>query len=223
RLLLLRRCRARSGVPGPFAARPRLDATAISASAQGAAASRSTIRNVTGRSVASMLVRVGTRRLTMSASGSILGNAVPRLEDPALLTGAGKYVDDLVETGTLHVAFVRSTVAHADLRSVDVAETLSMPGVVAVYHARGDALDLASLHQFTMMPTAFNRPAFATDKVRCVGEAIAAVVAETRAEAVDAAESVVVDYDELPTVTSPVDALAPDAPLLFPDHGSNIC
>jgi aerobic carbon-monoxide dehydrogenase large subunit len=170
-----------------------------------------------------MLVRVDTRRLTMPASGSILGDAVPRLEDPVLLTGAGKYVDDLVETGTLHVAFVRSTVAHADLRSVDVAETISMPGVVAVYHAGGDALDLASLHQFTMMPTTFNRPIFATDKVRFVGEAIAAVVAETRAEAVDAAESVVVDYDELPTVTSPVDALAHDAPLLFPDHGSNIC
>src|SRR5207249_4699360 len=70
--------------------------------------------------------------LLMPASGSILGNAVRRLEDPALLTGTGKYVDDLVEARTLHVAFVRSTVAHGNLRSVDVAETMSMPGVVAV-------------------------------------------------------------------------------------------
>ena len=71
----------------------------------------------------------------MPASGSILGNAVRRLEDPTLLTGAGKYVDDLVETGTLHVAFVRSTVAHATLGAVDAADALSMPGVVAVYSA----------------------------------------------------------------------------------------
>ena len=65
----------------------------------------------------------------MPASGSILGNAVRRLEDPALLTGVGKYVDDLVEPGMLHVAFVRSTVAHGNVRSVDVAETSSMPSV----------------------------------------------------------------------------------------------
>ena len=159
----------------------------------------------------------------MPASGSILGNAVPRLEDPALLTGAARYVDDLVETGALHVAFVRSTVAHADLRAVDVTETLSMPGVVAVYHSGGDDLGLASLQQFTMMPETLNRPIFATGKVRFVGEVIAAVVAETRAAAVDAAESVVVEYDELPVVISPVDALAPDAPLLFAEHGSNMC
>ena len=159
----------------------------------------------------------------MPASGSILGNAVLRLEDPALLTGAAKYVDDLVETGTLHVVFVRSTVAHADLRAVNVAETLSMPGVVAVYHSDGDDLGLASLQQFTMMPETLNRPIFATGKVRFVGEVIAAVVAETRAAAVDAAESVVVEYDELPAVTSPVDALASDAPLLFAEHESNMC
>ena len=75
-------------------------------------------------------------RFAMPASGSILGNAVRRLEDPALLTGAGKYVDDLVEPNMAHVAFVRSTVAHANLVSVDVTEASSMPGVVAVYHAR---------------------------------------------------------------------------------------
>src|SRR6516162_1898462 len=90
--------------------------------------------------------------VVMSRSGSILGNAVLRLEDPALLTGSGRYVDDLVEPGTLHVAFVRSTVAHANLVSVDVAEALSMPGVVAVYHAEGEDLGLAPLHQFEPFP-----------------------------------------------------------------------
>src|SRR6185369_11009516 len=98
----------------------------------------------------------------MPTSGSILGNAVRRLEDPALLTGAGKYVDDLVEENMLHVAFVRSTVAHATLVSVDVADTMSLPGVVAVYHASGDNLGLASLQQFAMLPETLNRPVFAT-------------------------------------------------------------
>jgi carbon-monoxide dehydrogenase large subunit len=159
----------------------------------------------------------------MPATGSILGNAVRRLEDPELLTGVGKYVDDLVEPGMLHVAFVRSTVAHGNVRSVDVAETSSMPGVVAVYHSRGDDLGLRSLHQFPMMPETLNRPIFATDKVRFVGDVVAAVVAQTRAQAADAAESVVVDYDPLPSVVNPLAALSPDAPLLFAGHGSNVC
>ena len=159
----------------------------------------------------------------MPTSGSILGNAVRRLEDPTLLTGDGKYVDDLVEPGTLHVAFVRSPVAHANVGSVDTAEASSMPGVVAVYHAQGDDLGLAAVKQFAMMPDALNRPVFATDKVRFVGDIIAAVVAESREQAVDAAETVIVDYDPLPAVLTAADALAPNAPLLFPEHGSNIC
>jgi carbon-monoxide dehydrogenase large subunit len=161
--------------------------------------------------------------MRMAASGSILGNAVRRLEDPTLLTGEGKYVDDLTEPGMLHVAFVRSTVAHADLTSVDVSDAAAMPGVVAVYHAGGDDLGLASLHQFEMMPELLNRPAFATGKVRFVGDIVAAVVAESRAQAVDAVESIFVDYDPLPAVLTAAAAMAPDAPLLFPEHGSNIC
>jgi aerobic carbon-monoxide dehydrogenase large subunit len=159
----------------------------------------------------------------MAVSGSILGNAVRRLEDPALLTGAGQYVDDLVEPGTLHVAFVRSTVAHANLASVDVADAASMPGVVAVYHAGGDDLGLPPLQQFAMMPATLNRPVFATGKVRFIGDVVAAVVAQTRAQAVDAAEAIVVDYDPLPSVTRVADAVAPDAPLLFEENGSNVC
>ena len=159
----------------------------------------------------------------MPASGSILGNAVRRLEDPALLTGVGKYVDDLVEPNMAHVAFVRSTVAHATLGSVDVSEASSMPGVLGVYHAGGDDLGLPSLQQFPAMPESLNRPVFATGKVRFVGDIVAAVVAETRAQAVDAAERVVVDYDPLPSVMNPVDALSPDAPLLFSEHGTNVC
>ena len=159
----------------------------------------------------------------MPSSGSILGNAVRRLEDPTLLTGDGKYVDDLVETGMLHVALVRSTIAHGNLMAVDDVDARTMPGVVGVYAAGGDDLGLAALHQFPMMPESLNRPVFATGKVRFVGDVVAAVVAETRAQAVDAAERVVVEYDPLPSITDPRDALAPDAPLLFPEHGSNVC
>ena len=159
----------------------------------------------------------------MATSGSILGNAVRRLEDPTLLTGGGKYVDDLVEPNMAHVAFVRSTVAHATVASVDVSEATSMPGVIAVYHAGGDDLGLPSLQGFPMMPPTLNRPVFAADTVRFVGDIVAAVVAETRAQAMDAAEAVVVDYDPLPAVMTAAEALAPDAPLLFPEHGSNIC
>jgi carbon-monoxide dehydrogenase large subunit len=98
----------------------------------------------------------------MATAGSILGNAVLRLEDPTLLTGEGKYVDDLIEPGMLHVAFARSTIAHGDLVAVDVSEAAAMPGVVAVYHSGGEDLGLASLQQFPMMPESLNRPIFAT-------------------------------------------------------------
>src|SRR4051812_27505500 len=159
----------------------------------------------------------------MAASGSILGNAVKRLEDPTLLTGDGKYVDDLAETGTLHVAFVRSPIAHGRVASVDDRDAVSMPGVVGVYRAGGDDLGLVPLQQFAMMPETLNRPVFATEKVRFVGDIVAAVIAETKAQAVDAAERVVVDYDPLPPVVTPLAALAPDAPLVFEENGSNVC
>jgi carbon-monoxide dehydrogenase large subunit len=159
----------------------------------------------------------------MAASGSILGNAVQRLEDPTLLTGSGKYVDDLVEPNMAHVVFVRSPIAHANVTSVDVSAATSMPGVVGVYHAGGDDLGIPSLQGFAMMPDTLNRPVFAGDKVRFVGDIVAAVVADTRAQAIDAAEAVVVDYDPLPSVLTAAQALAPDAPLLFPAHGSNVC
>src|SRR3954469_12536031 len=165
----------------------------------------------------------GDRGVAMAASGSILGNAVKRLEDPTLLTGDGKYVDDLVETGTLHVAFVRSPIAHGRVASVDDSDAVSMPGVVGVYRAGGDDLGLVPLQQFAMMPETLNRPVFATDKVRFVGDIVAAVVAETKAQATDAAEVVAVDYNPLPVITEGSAGLSPDAPLLFPEHGSNVC
>ena len=121
----------------------------------------------------------------MASAGSILGNAVHRLEDPTLLTGEGKYFDDLVETDMLHVALVRSAVAHGDLVSVDVSDAESMPGVVAVYHSGGDDLGLPPMQGFAMMPEVFNQPVFAVGKVRFVGDVVAAVVADGRGEVLE--------------------------------------
>ncbi len=159
----------------------------------------------------------------MAAAGSILGNAVQRLEDPTLLTGAGKYLDDLAPVGTLHVAFVRSSQAYATVLAVDVSNATAMPGVKAVYHARGDDLGMPSLQGFPMLPPTLNRPIFANDVVRFVGDVIAAIVATSKAAAVDAAETVVVDYERLEPIITPAQGLMPDAPILFPDHGSNVC
>src|SRR3954454_7924141 len=159
----------------------------------------------------------------MAQAGSILGNAVLRLEDPTLVTGAGQYMDDLESADAARIVFVRSSVAHGEVRSVDVDEARSMPGVLAVYHAAGDNLGLPSFQGFPMLPDAFNRPVFAGDRVRFVGDIVAAIVAETFAQGVDAAETVIVDIDPLPAVISQDAALTPDAPLLFPDHGTNVC
>jgi carbon-monoxide dehydrogenase large subunit len=158
----------------------------------------------------------------MAASGSILGNAVLRLEDPTLLTGVGKYVDDLVEPGMLYVALVRSQVAHGIVTSVDIGDAATMPGVVAVFHA-GNDLGMPAMLGFAMLPPSYNRPIFAGERVRFVGDIIAAVVAESQAQANDAAEHVVAEIEPLPVVLSAADGLAPDAPLLFPETGSNIC
>jgi len=157
----------------------------------------------------------------MATAGSILGNAVVRLEDPTLLTGAGRYFDDLVFPNTAHVVFVRSNVAHGNVLSVDTKMAKDMPGVIAVYSAADD-LGLAPMQGFPLLSPTLNRPIFAKDRVRFVGDIVAAIVAETHEQAADAADAVVADYDPLPVVMTAAAGLAPDAPLLFPENGSNV-
>ena len=155
--------------------------------------------------------------MAYASAMSILGNEVRRVEDPRMLTAGGTYVADIALEGAAHVVFVRSPIAHARLLSVETGEAHSMPGVVDV--VTGDDLDLAALSSMTGN-AAMSRPLLATGKVRFVGEAIAAVVAETEAQAADAAEAVWADYDPLPVV---VDAeSAADAPKLFDDAESNV-
>src|SRR5689334_12166367 len=142
----------------------------------------------------------------MATSGSILGNPVRRKEDPGILRGQTRYFDDLPVEGLRHIAFVRSTIAHARVESVDTSDARTMPGVVAIYTA--DDLSLPDQHGFAMLPPTANRPPLARDRVRFVGDIVAAVVAGTRAQAIDAAEMVIVDYDPLPAVVDPEAALA---------------
>ena len=156
----------------------------------------------------------------MALQGSILGHSVKRKEDPGILTGVTEYFDDLKIPGMAHVAFVRSTVAHATLESVDISEALDMPGVVAVYTAEN--LELADAHLFVMLPPTMNRPPLAKGKVRFVGDIFAAVVAETKAQAVDAAECVIVDYDPLPAVVDLEAAVADGAPLVHDGAPGNV-
>jgi aerobic carbon-monoxide dehydrogenase large subunit len=129
-----------------------------------------------------------------------------------------------VEPGVAHVVFARSPVAHGTITSIDVSVAEGMPGVIAVYRAdEGHDLGLAPFQGFPMIPAEVNRPVFARDRVRFVGDIVAAVVAGTREQAADAADAVLVDYDPLPAVTTAAAALDREAPILFPEHGSNVC
>jgi carbon-monoxide dehydrogenase large subunit len=153
--------------------------------------------------------------------GSILGNRVLRKEDPKFLTSGGKYVDDLYDEpllqGALHVTYVRSSVAHGRILSIDTADAEGMPGVVAVFTAESLGLQ--------PVPAPFNpmvaRTLLASDKVRYVGEPLAAIVSETREEGVDAAEAVIVDYDVLEAFVD-VEAAMAASTLVYESAGSNV-
>ena len=162
--------------------------------------------------------------VNVNVSVSVLGHRVERLEDPPLLTGAARYLADLHPDGLLHAVFVRSAWAHGELRGVDASEARGHPGVVAVFTA--DDLGLPDIPEW---PRAggpprpeLARPCLARDRVRFVGEAVAVVVAESVAAAVDAAELVVVDADPLPVVVDKLAALEAGSPLLFPALGANV-
>ena len=146
---------------------------------------------------------------------SIVGAKVIRKEDPNLLTGRGQFVDDIQLTGTTHMAFVRSTEAHALIKGIDVSAALECEGVIGAWTAAD--LELPPLPGVPGL----ERPALAIDKVRFVGEAVAVVVAENKYAAADGTELVVVDYEPLGAVTSIEEATAENAPLLYDELGSN--
>jgi carbon-monoxide dehydrogenase large subunit len=159
----------------------------------------------------------------------MIGARAKRNEDPRLLTGRALFIDDLDLPGMVHVAFLRSPHAHARLRKVDVSRARQREGVVAVYTAEdlGDywqhgpllvpppPVEGMTFHQRTQVP-------LAKDKVRHLGEPIAIVVAVSRYVAEDALADIAVDYEPLPAAVDLEKALAPGAPLVHEDVGSNL-
>ena len=156
---------------------------------------------------------------------SILGTRVQRVEDPRFLTTGGVYTADLRDerlAGAVHVYFVRSTVAHARIGSVDVSAALDAPGVIAAFTGADLAeAGLAPVPPMSGTNELMTKQLLAGDTVRFVGEPVAVVVTEQPQQGEDAAELVDVDYEPLPPVVTMADA-ASDQTLLFPAAGTNV-
>src|SRR5262245_7010020 len=162
-----------------------------------------------------------------------IGQSIKRLEDGRLLRGGGRFHDDVNLPGQLHAVLVRSIHAHARLRGVGTDAARRAPGVVAVFTGADLARDGLGTMQMTLKR---KRPdgtpmwapphhGLTADRVRYIGDPIAMVIAETRAQAEDAADLVAVDYDPLPSVTATAAAAEPGAPVVWdecPDNVSNV-
>jgi carbon-monoxide dehydrogenase large subunit len=159
-----------------------------------------------------------------------VGQPVPRHEDPVLLRGEGRYTDDLSLDGQAFMVVLRSQYAHGGLRGINTAAARAIPGVLAVY--TGADLAAAGMKPLACGANLTNadgtpmrkppRPALAVDKVRFVGDAVVAVVAETVALAKQAAEAIVLDIEPLPAVTTAQDAVADGAPQLHQEAPGNL-
>jgi carbon-monoxide dehydrogenase large subunit len=157
-----------------------------------------------------------------------VGQPVLRTEDPTLVQGKGRYTDDLALPGQIYAAMVRSPHAHGVINGIDTSEALNMPGVLGVYTAR----DLEGYGTFKCVVPFKSRDgsemkkparfALADGKVRFVGDPLACVVAQTPAQARDAAEAVALDIDPLPAVTLASEAAKAGAPQLFDDVPGNV-
>src|SRR6516165_2345267 len=154
-----------------------------------------------------------------------IGASVVRKEDKRFITGKGRYVDDIKLVGMTHAQFVRSPHAHARVKSIDSSAAMKMPGVLAVLTGKELVDDkignlicgwaITSKDGSPMKMGAW--PAMAPETVRFVGQAVAVVIAESKNLARDAAEAVVVDYEELPAITDMRAAIQPGAAQLHPE------
>ena len=151
----------------------------------------------------------------------MMGQRVLRVEDDRFLRGKGLYVENLELDGALHATFVRSPYAHARIVGVDASAAAELPGT-RVFTASDLDLGAFAPPPIPGLDQRMARPYLADGVVRFVGDIVAVVLTETRAEGVDAAELVVVDYEPLPVVVDPAAALAGDV-LLFPEPGTNVC
>jgi carbon-monoxide dehydrogenase large subunit len=160
-----------------------------------------------------------------------IGQGVSRFEDPRLVRGGGRYTDDIKLPGLAHGVVLRSPHAHAKIKSIDTAAAKSAPGVLAVLTSAdikaagyGDLPVPGGLKRRDGSPMYRPRyPILVEDRVRWIGDSVAFVVAETVAQALDAAEMITVDYEELPAVTSTAEAPKPGAPRVWDDCPDNIC
>ena len=159
----------------------------------------------------------------------VIGKAVRRKEDARFLTGAGQYTDDVNQPNQSHAVFLRSPHAHARIRRIDTAKAKASPGVLAIY----TGADLEGVNGLpcgwlihSLDGTPMKEPphwVLAKGKVRYVGDHVALVIAETVAQAKDAAELIEVDYEVLPAVVNPADALKPGAPQIHDEAPGNKC
>ncbi len=162
---------------------------------------------------------------TEAKPDTVFGQSLRRKEDAHLITGRTRWTDNIQVPGMLHVAYLRSPIAHAKI-TVDTTPAKSMPGVIGVWSAadfgasQGFLADAWTCHPDMKKPL---NPPLATDEVRYVGEPIAVVVAETRYQAHDALEGISVDYDPLPAITNIEAATQSDSPLVHGDMGTNEC
>jgi aerobic carbon-monoxide dehydrogenase large subunit len=160
-------------------------------------------------------------------TADVLGAPIKRVEDPKFITGKGRYLDDVQLTGTTHLAILRSPYAHAKINSIDISKAKAMPGVLAVF--------VGADIPYNPLPMAWpaggsaglqnnvNTPRIlATDDVKWTGEGVAAVVAETEAQAFDAMREIDVDYTPLPTVVDAEKATQDGAPQLHENAPNNI-
>lgn len=160
---------------------------------------------------------------------AFIGTSVKRVEDKRFLTGKGRYTDDIKLPGMTYACFVRSPHAHAEINSIDITTASSMPGVIKIITGK----DVAEINGVpcgwqvnfkngdTMKEP--KHPLLVADKVRHMGDAVAMIIAETYAQAKDAADFVVVDYNPLPAVTNPKTAAQAGAPLVHDDCPNNMC
>jgi carbon-monoxide dehydrogenase large subunit len=154
----------------------------------------------------------------------LVGTRVKRTEDPRLLTGHGCYVDDKQVSGMLHIAFRRSDQSHARIVSIDFADAQRLPGVVGIFTAEDLEHMVKPIFATSKMPDYHPTAIYplARSKVRFVGEAVVAVVADSRYIAEDAMDHIHIEYDVLPSVVDPELAAEAGAPLLHEEAGTNV-
>ena len=156
----------------------------------------------------------------------VLGASIKRVEDPRFITGRGRYLDDIQLAGTVHLSILRSPYAHANIRSIETSGAKAMPGVLAVFTGADipyNPLPMAwpAGGSSGIQNNVSTPRVLATDSVKWTGEGVAAVVAETEAQAVDALEAIQVDWEPLPAVVDAEKATQPGAPQLHENAPNN--